>query len=204
MRARSVGLRVVARLFVVLVVSGCGASSRETPARAPHPSAALGDEASTATAHATTPTASAPLEAKIEAPSPSPSASAIAPEGPSRTVCVGKARPARHAAATCCYPAMEPIRAAMRALSPRFVECLTRHGDPEGRVLLRITVGTSGEPDEVCGESTIVDPSGAFLRCVVEAARAARLPASSDAQERVCGSMRLAYPVQFSRSISSP
>lgn len=99
---------------------------------------------------------------------------------------------------------MEPIRAAMRALNPRFAECLTRHGDPEGRVLLRIAVGTSGEPDEVCGESTIVDPSGAFLRCVVEAARALRLPESSDAQERVCGSMRLAYPVQFSRSKSSP
>ena len=202
MRAPSVGLRVVARLFVVLVASGCGASSRETPARAPHPSAALGDEPSTA--QPTTPSASSPLETKIEAPSPSASASAIAPEGPSKTVCVGKARPARPAAATCCYPAMEPIRAAMRALRPRFVECLTRHGDPEGRVLLRIAVGTSGEPDEVCGESTIVDPSGAFLRCVVEAARAARLPASSDAQERVCGSMRLAYPVQFSRSISSP
>lgn len=204
MRAPSAALRVVARLFLVLGVSACGASSRETPARAPHPSGALVDAPSPAMAHAATPSASAQNERETEAPSPSPSASATPPEGPSRTVCVGKARPPRPSAATCCYPAMEPIRAAMRALNPRFAACLTRHGDPEGRVLLRIAVGTSGEPDEVCGESTIVDPSGAFLRCVVEAARAARLPESSDAQERVCGSMRLAYPVQFSRSKSVP
>lgn len=201
MRARSAFLRVVARLSLVLGVSGCGASSRETPARVPGTSASPGDEPSTAATRAIPPTASASLDPKTEASPPS-MASATVPEGPARTVCVGKARPSRPSAATCCYPAMEPIRAAMRALQPRFAECLTRHGDPEGRVLLRIAVGTSGEPDEVCGESTIVDPTGAFLRCVVDAARAARLPESSDAQERVCGSMRLAYPIQFSRSKS--
>jgi hypothetical protein len=97
---------------------------------------------------------------------------------------------------------MEPIRAAMRALHSRFAECHTSQGAPEGRVLLRIAVGTNGEPDEVCGESAVVDPGGGFLACVVEATRAARFPPSSDAQERVCGSMRLAYPIQFSRSES--
>lgn len=198
MLARPVAGRVVAPLFLVLVASGCGATSRATIAGSPGPGASLGDEP-----QGSTPTPPPPIAPKAE-PSPPPSTSAGVLEGPTRTVCLGKSRPARPSAATCCYPAMEPIRAAMGALRPRFAECHTSHGEPEGRVLLRIAVGTNGEPDEVCGESAVVDPSGAFLPCVVEAARAARFPASSDAQERVCGSMRLAYPIQFSRSKSSP
>lgn len=126
------------------------------------------------------------------------------PSGKSSRRCVGRPRPApKPPRAACCYPSKAPLVAAMNAVRPRLSSCVALMTEDEAVVPLRIAVGPSGAPDEICTDAP-PQRNPRFVQCVLEAVQSARFPALSPEDEELCGLLKLSYPLRFEKPAPTP
>jgi hypothetical protein len=95
------------------------------------------------------------------------------------------------------------VVAAMSAVRPSLSKCVALMTEDEAVVRLRIAVGPSGAPDEVCTDAP-PERSPRFVQCVLEAVQTARFPSSSPEQEELCGLLKLSYPLRFEKAPPTP
>lgn len=168
------------------------ASTKEAGSRAPEPPPRLAE--------------TSPNEpAEIGAHDPHPRSEAV-PEASGKTpqACIGKPRPEPKAPrAACCYPSKAPLVAAMSAVRPHLSKCVVLMTEDVETVLVRIAVGPSGSPDEVCTDA-LPQRGATFVQCVLHAVQSARFPATPPEQEELCGSLMLSYPLRFEKAPLAP
>jgi hypothetical protein len=91
----------------------------------------------------------------------------------------------------------------MSAVRPSLSPCVALLHDDLDTVAVRIAVGPSGVPDEVCIDA-LPQRSPSFVQCVLHAVQSARFPASSPEQEDLCGTLKLVYPLRFEKPRPTP
>lgn len=119
-----------------------------------------------------------------------------------REICQGpRVPPAPPHDATCCYPAMDLLRAPLRAAAPAFQGCFAARasGSARARVVLRFRIEQDGSVARACATAdTTVRDAGA-VACVLREVRRIRFSAMSDDERKLCGPVQLQYPVVFAR-----